>query len=82
MLHLRSFGPAVSHISPVEAMRAGLGAFIGLSLAGALVLSPMIDLHLGLYLVAPFGATCQRQSKSEPKGSAKCCHFGVGMIAA
>ena len=26
--------------------------------------------------------TCQRQSKSEPKGSAKCCHFGVGMIAA
>ena len=25
---------------------------------------------------------CQRQSKSEPKGSAKCCHFGVCMIAA
>ena len=25
--------------------------------------------------------TCQRQSKSEPKGSAKCCHFGVGEIA-
>jgi hypothetical protein len=25
---------------------------------------------------------CQRQSKSEPKGSAKCCHFGVGEIAA
>ena len=25
---------------------------------------------------------CQRQSKSEPKGSAKCCHFGVGMSAA
>ena len=25
---------------------------------------------------------CQRQSKSEPKGSAKCCHFGVGMTAA
>ena len=24
---------------------------------------------------------CQRQSKSEPKGSAKCCHFGVGEIA-
>ncbi len=38
-------------------MRAGLGAFIGLSLAGAFVLSPTIDLHLGLYLVAPFGAT-------------------------
>ena len=27
-------------------------------------------------------ASCQRQSKSEPKGSAKCCHFGVGMTAA
>ncbi len=26
-------------------------------------------------------AACQRQSKSEPKGSAKCCHFGVGEIA-
>ena len=25
---------------------------------------------------------CQRQSKSEPNGSAKCCHFGVGAIAA
>jgi len=25
---------------------------------------------------------CQRQSKSEPKGSAKCYHFGVGEIAA
>jgi hypothetical protein len=25
---------------------------------------------------------CQRQSKSGPKGSAKCCHFGVGIIAA
>jgi exodeoxyribonuclease-1 len=24
---------------------------------------------------------CQRQSKSEPKGSAKCCHFGVGIIS-
>ena len=27
-------------------------------------------------------AWCQRQSKSEPNGSAKCCHFGVGEIAA
>jgi hypothetical protein len=25
---------------------------------------------------------CQRQSKSEPKGRAKCCHFWVCMIAA
>jgi two-component system CheB/CheR fusion protein len=28
------------------------------------------------------GSSCQRQSKSEPKGRAKCCHFWVGMIAA
>ena len=26
-------------------------------------------------------AICQRQSKSEPKGSAKCCHFGFGIIS-
>ena len=24
---------------------------------------------------------CQRQSKIGPKGSAKCCHFGVGIIS-
>jgi putative transposase len=29
----------------------------------------------------PLALECQRQSKSEPKGSAKCCHFGVGEIA-
>ena len=23
---------------------------------------------------------CQRQSKSGPKGSAKCCHFGFGVM--
>ena len=27
------------------------------------------------------GFACQRQSKSEPKGSAKCCHFGFGIIS-
>jgi len=27
------------------------------------------------------GNTCQRQSKIEPKGSAKCCHFGFGIIS-
>ena len=25
---------------------------------------------------------CQRQSKSEPKGSAKCCHFGFMITSA
>jgi hypothetical protein len=32
-------------------------------------------------VVVPADKECQRQSKSEPKGSAKCCHFGVGEIA-
>jgi CBS domain-containing membrane protein len=54
---LRSFGPAVARTSPVEALRAGLGAFIGLGLAGLFLLSPAVDLKLGLYLIAPFGAT-------------------------
>ena len=57
LIHLRSFGPVVAHSSPAEAVRAGVGAFIGLALAGTFVLSPTIDLTLGLYLVAPFGAT-------------------------
>lgn len=38
-------------------MRAGFGAFVGLALAGAFVLAPSVDLTLGLYLVAPFGAS-------------------------
>ncbi|MCO6187895.1 HPP family protein [Rhizobium sp. L1K21] len=38
-------------------MRAGLGALVGLGLTGLFVLSPSVDLRLGLYLVAPFGAT-------------------------
>lgn len=52
-----SFGPAIAGTSPIEAARAGLGAFVGLALAGAFVLSSSIDLTLGLYLVAPFGAS-------------------------
>ncbi|MCR8828035.1 HPP family protein [Photobacterium sp. TY 1-4] len=38
-------------------MRAGLGALIGLGLTGLLLLSPHVDPELGLYLVAPFGAS-------------------------
>lgn len=38
-------------------MRAGLGALIGLGLTGLFLLSPHIDTELGLYLVAPFGAS-------------------------
>lgn len=41
----------------MEAARAGLGALLGLGLTGLFLLSPGADLDLGLYLVAPFGAT-------------------------
>lgn len=54
---LKSLGPAVSRVSGVEAMRAGLGALIGLGLTGLFLLSPNVDLELGLFLVAPFGAS-------------------------
>ncbi|MGK7651875.1 HPP family protein [Roseovarius sp. B08] len=54
---LKSLGPAVARVSGVEAVRAGLGALIGLGLTGLFILSPDVDLELGLYLVAPFGAS-------------------------
>ncbi|WP_201455434.1 HPP family protein, partial [Roseovarius atlanticus] len=54
---LKSLGPAVARVSGIEAFRAGLGTLIGLGLTGLFVLSPTVDLELGLYLVAPFGAT-------------------------
>lgn len=58
MLHfLRSFGPVVARTSSAEAVRAGLGALIGLGLVGIFVLSPAVDFRLGLFLIAPFGAT-------------------------
>ncbi len=53
----RAFGPAIVAGSTVEALRAGLGALIGLGAVGYFLLSPMTDLSLGLYLIAPFGAT-------------------------
>ncbi|MBM2294345.1 HPP family protein [Sulfitobacter pseudonitzschiae] len=54
---LKSFGPAVASVPTREALRAGLGALIGLALTGLFLLSPTVDLDLGLYLVAPFGAS-------------------------
>jgi CBS domain-containing membrane protein len=54
---LRSLGPAVASIAPMEVLRAGIGAFIGLSLTGFFLLSPGVDLDYGLYLVAPLGAS-------------------------
>lgn len=57
-LHLlRSFGPAVAHVPPLEAVRAGIGGLVGLGVTGLFVLSPAIYLELGLFLVAPFGAS-------------------------
>lgn len=57
MLGLKSLGPAVARVPATEALRAGIGAFLGLGLTGLVLLSPDIDFVLGLYLVAPFGAT-------------------------
>ncbi len=54
---VRAFGPAIPAGRPVEACRAGLGALAGLAVAGLFLLSPGGDPQLGLYMIAPFGAT-------------------------
>ena len=54
---VRAFGPAIPNGRPYEACRAGLGALIGLGAAGLFLLSPSVDPQLGLYMIAPFGAT-------------------------
>ena len=54
---LRGFGPAIGAGSLREALRAGLGATVGLAVAGLFLMSPQIDLRLGLYLIAPCGAS-------------------------
>ena len=54
---LKSFGPTIARVHAKEALRAGLGAMVGLGLAGLFLLSPQVDPAWGLYLVAPFGAT-------------------------
>ena len=52
----RALYPAIPASTHKEAIRAGLGALIGLGIAG-FVLS-FFDLHAaGLYLIAPFGAS-------------------------
>lgn len=49
---------AVGRLDPLpEAVRAGVGAVAGLIIAGLFVLSPAVDSQLGLYLIAPFGAS-------------------------
>ncbi|MEZ5798514.1 MAG: hypothetical protein R3D63_14205 [Paracoccaceae bacterium] len=58
MFHfLRPFGPAVAHASWHEALRAGFGALLGLGLTGAITHLSGLDSRLGLYLIAPFGAS-------------------------
>ena len=54
---IRSLGPAVAHVTPLEAVRAGIGGLVGLGVTGLFLLSPTVDLELGLFLVAPFGAS-------------------------
>lgn len=54
---LRGLGPATPSVTMAEALRAGIGACLGLTLAGLFVLSPSVDYTLGLYLIAPFGAS-------------------------
>ena len=54
---LRSLGPSSVASSPREAIRAGVGATFGLGVLGCLLVASGVDLHLGLYLIAPFGAT-------------------------
>ncbi|WJS86793.1 HPP family protein [Paracoccus sp. TOH] len=53
----QALGPAIAPGSPREALRAGIGALVGLGVSGLFLLSPSADLRLGLYLIAPFGAT-------------------------
>lgn len=53
----QALGPAIAPGSPREALRAGIGALAGLGVSGLFLLSPTTDLRLGLYMIAPFGAT-------------------------
>lgn len=54
---LRTLGPAIPDVPRREALRAAVGAFLALAAAGLFLLSPLVDPLLGLYLIAPFGAT-------------------------
>lgn len=54
---LRAFGPAIPAGHLAEALRAALGAMAALAVLGALVHFGGVDLRLGLYLIAPFGAS-------------------------
>mgnify|MGYP002714311075 FL=1 len=44
-------------VPPAEALRAGIGAVLGLAVATGLAVLASPDLWLGIYLIAPFGAS-------------------------
>jgi zinc transporter ZupT len=50
--------------------------------APPLAAGAMVAVSLPAQLTEQEQMGCQRQSKSGPKGSAKCCHFWVWSIAA
>ena len=54
---LRGLGPVTGGISIREALRAGAGAGVALGLVGLVLAASGVDLRLGLFLIAPFGAT-------------------------
>ena len=54
---LRALGPTAAAVPAAEALRAGIGAVIGLAVAAGLAAVVSPDLWLGIYLIAPFGAT-------------------------
>ena len=54
---LRALGPTAAAVPAAEALRAGIGAVIGLAAAAGLAVLASPDLWLGIYLIAPFGAT-------------------------
>ena len=54
---LRALGPSTAAVPATEALRAGIGAMLGLAAAAGLALAVSPDLWLGIYLIAPFGAT-------------------------
>lgn len=57
MSFLKALGPISPSTAPRDALRAGLGAALALCVLGLFLLKPEINLHSGLYLIAPFGAS-------------------------
>ncbi|MEO9327807.1 HPP family protein [Gordonia aurantiaca] len=54
---LRSLGPVAAATQPREALRAGLGATVGVGILAVVLWSSSVDVHTGLFLIAPFGAS-------------------------